>query len=69
MITSRCSEPLKRSDTVDGNGQMLPSLYLIDAWVSVSDAYHERLSLLNQISEPWVSVLIPVEQSGRRDER
>jgi FxsC-like protein len=25
----------------------------------LSDSYHERLSLLNQISEPWVSVLVP----------
>ena len=43
----------------DGKGQMPPSLYLVDAWVSLSDSYMERLSLLNQISEPWVSVLIP----------
>jgi FxsC-like protein len=42
-----------------GNEQMLPGLFLIDAWVSLSDSYHERLSLLNQISEPWVSVLVP----------
>ena len=39
--------------------QVLPSLFLVDAWVSVSDTYLERLSLLNQTSEPWVSVLIP----------
>lgn len=41
------------------DGKMPPSLYLIDAWVSVSESYEERLSLLNHISEPWVSVLIP----------
>lgn len=40
-------------------GRVPPSLYLVDAWVSLSDSHLERLSLLNQISEPWVSVLIP----------
>ena len=42
-----------------GNGQMPPGLFLVDAWVSLSDSHHDRLSLLNQISEPWVSVLVP----------
>ncbi|MGO9784738.1 MAG: TIR-like protein FxsC [Streptosporangiaceae bacterium] len=42
-----------------GTGRMPPSLYLVDVWVSLSDSYLERLSLLNQISDPWVSVLIP----------
>lgn len=46
----------------NGNGQMPPSLFLVDAWVSLSDSYQERLSMLNQISEPWVSVLIPWNQ-------
>lgn len=41
------------------NGRVPPSLYLVDAWVSLSDSHLARLSLLNQISEPWVSVLIP----------
>jgi len=43
----------------NGKGQMPPSLYLVDACVSLSDSYMERLSLLNQASEPWVSILIP----------
>ena len=43
----------------DGSEQMPPSLFLVDAWVSLSDTYLQRLSLLNQVSEPWVSVLIP----------
>lgn len=37
----------------------LPSLFLVDAWVSVSDSYLEQLELLNGVTEPWVSVLIP----------
>ncbi len=36
-----------------------PSLCLVDAWVSLSDSYRDRLRALNQITEPWVSVLIP----------
>jgi FxsC-like protein len=40
-------------------GQIPPSLHLVDAWVSMSDSYRGRLRLLNQIREPWVSVLIP----------
>jgi FxsC-like protein len=42
-----------------GNSHMPPSLCLVDAWVSVSDSYLERLNILNQITEPWVSVLVP----------
>ena len=39
--------------------QSPPGLFLVDAWVSLSEPYQERLSQLNQISEPWVSILIP----------
>ena len=42
-----------------GHEQTPPSLCLVDAWVSVSDSYQGRLQILNQITEPWVSVLIP----------
>lgn len=42
-----------------GGGQVLPSLCLVDAWVSMSDSYLERLRVLNEITEPWVSVLVP----------
>jgi FxsC-like protein len=42
------------------NGQSVPpSLCLVDAWVSMSDTHHERLSRLNRVEEPWVSVLVP----------
>jgi FxsC-like protein len=41
------------------NGQLPPSLCLVDAWVSTSDSHQERLRVLNQISEPWVSVMVP----------
>jgi FxsC-like protein len=36
-----------------------PSLCLIDAWVAASEAHQERLKRLNQVEEPWVSVLLP----------
>jgi FxsC-like protein len=36
-----------------------PSLCLVDAWVTLSDAHRELLSRLNQIEESWVSVLVP----------
>lgn len=42
-----------------GGGRVPPSLCLVDAWVSMSDSYLERLRMLNQITEPWVSVLVP----------
>lgn len=42
-----------------GEGQAPPSLCLVDAWVSVSDSHVEQLTALNQIDEPWVSVLVP----------
>jgi FxsC-like protein len=42
-----------------GAGQAPPGLCLLDAWVGMSDAFLERLQALNQITEPWVSVLVP----------
>lgn len=49
-----------------GNGRsMPPSLCLVDAWVSLSDVHRERLSRLNAIEEPWVSVLIPWNSKDR----
>lgn len=42
-----------------GGRQRPPSLCLVDAWVSMSDSYAERLRVLNEITDPWVSVLIP----------
>ncbi len=42
-----------------GAERVPPSLCLVDAWVSMSDSYLERLRMLNQITEPWVSVLVP----------
>jgi FxsC-like protein len=44
---------------------MPPSLCLVDAWVSLSDVHRERLSRLNAIEEPWVSVLIPWNSKDR----
>jgi FxsC-like protein len=40
-------------------GRVPPSLCLVDAWVSRSDLYRERLRMLNQSTDPWVSVLVP----------
>jgi FxsC-like protein len=43
-----------------GNGkQVPPSLCLVDAWVSLSAKHLEHLSRLDQVEEPWVSVLVP----------
>lgn len=43
-----------------GNGHPVPpSLCLVDPWVSVSSKYQEQLARLNQIEEPWVTVLVP----------
>jgi FxsC-like protein len=39
--------------------QMPPALCLVDAWTAVSAAHREQLKLLNEIEEPWVSVLVP----------
>ena len=50
-----------RNDTPSSDDGRLtpPGLCLVDAWVTLSDAYRDRLRRLNQIKEPWVSVLIP----------
>jgi FxsC-like protein len=57
-------EPLFEAFDGDGsgwasNGQIPPSLCLVDAWVSMSDAHGERLRALNQNTDPWVSVMVP----------
>lgn len=36
-----------------------PSLCLVDAWVSLSAKHQEQLGLLDSVTEPWVSVLVP----------
>jgi FxsC-like protein len=36
-----------------------PSLCLVDAWVGVSAMHQKQLSLLDQVKESWVSVLVP----------
>jgi FxsC-like protein len=36
-----------------------PSLCLVDPWVSLSAKHQEQLSRLDQVEEPWVSVLVP----------
>jgi FxsC-like protein len=42
-------------------GEIIPSpgICLVDAWVVLSDAYHERLRQLNELTAPWLSVVIP----------
>jgi FxsC-like protein len=42
------------------NGRPVPpSLCLVDPWVSLSAKHHEQLRRLDQVEEPWVSVLVP----------
>jgi FxsC-like protein len=36
-----------------------PCLCLVDAWVSLSPKHQEQLNRLDQVTEPWVSVLVP----------
>ena len=36
-----------------------PSLCLVDPWVSLSAKHQEQLNRLDQVEEPWVSVLVP----------
>jgi FxsC-like protein len=36
-----------------------PGLCLVDAWVVLSDSHLDRLHTLNQMTEPWVSILVP----------
>jgi FxsC-like protein len=54
------------------NGRPVPpSLCLIDAWVGVSAKHQEQLSRLDQVKEPWVSVLVPwnSQDEGLNDAR
>jgi FxsC-like protein len=42
------------------NGRPVPpSLCLVDPWVSLSAKHQEQLNRLDQVEEPWVSVLVP----------
>jgi FxsC-like protein len=36
-----------------------PGICLVDAWVVMSDAHHEKLRRLNELAVPWLSVMIP----------
>ncbi|HTR92947.1 MAG TPA: TIR-like protein FxsC [Trebonia sp.] len=46
-----------RADAAASN--VPPGICLVDAWVTMSDAYHERLRQLDGITVPWLSVLVP----------
>jgi FxsC-like protein len=47
-------------DGLDSDRQPTPpGLCLVDPWVSLSDSHYEQLSRLNEVKEPWVSVLVP----------
>ena len=43
----------------DSESRVPPSLCLVDPWVSLSAKHQEQLSRLDQVTEPWVSVLVP----------
>jgi FxsC-like protein len=72
-LATKCLDfkPLVRSfgDGGPGSGgnarSMPPSLCLVDAWVSLSEAHREQLNRLNEIEESWVSVLIPWNSKDR----
>jgi FxsC-like protein len=44
--------------TADG-GSVPPSLCLVDPWATLSPAHQEQLRRLDQIEQPWVSVMVP----------
>jgi FxsC-like protein len=48
-----------QGETVSGDRAMPPGICLVDAWVAMSDAHHERLRQLNELAMSWVSVVVP----------
>ena len=42
-----------------GRLQWTPTIVLVDPWVTTDLAYRQQLKRLDEIAEPWVSVLIP----------
>ncbi len=48
-----------RVDGLSSDRPVPPGICLVDAWVTMSDAYHERLRQLNELTVPWLSVVIP----------
>jgi FxsC-like protein len=44
---------------LNGDRTVPPAICLVDAWVVISDAHHERLRQLNELAVPWLSVLVP----------
>ena len=47
------------AESLNDNPSVPPGICLVDAWVAVSDAYHERLRQLNELAVPWLSVVVP----------
>jgi FxsC-like protein len=50
------------ADALDNDGSerlASPGICLVDAWVVMSDAHHEKLRRLNELAVPWLSVMIP----------
>jgi FxsC-like protein len=48
-----------QAGTLSGGRAMPPGICLVDAWVAISDAHHERLRQLNELAMPWLSVVVP----------
>jgi FxsC-like protein len=65
-LAKKCLDCQPRFEVFDQNTPALtesgltpPGLCLVDAWVALSDSHLEQLRTLNQITEPWVSILVP----------
>jgi len=56
-----CDPVIEEFDVAELSGErpMPPGICLVDAWVVMSDAYDERLRQLNELTAPWLSIVVP----------
>jgi FxsC-like protein len=55
-----CDPVIESFDAGLSDGRLIsPGICLVDAWVVMSDAYEERLRRLNELTPPWLSIVVP----------